>query len=508
MVRLSVMGQILRRRRRLLASLAVLGAVAGTLAWVLVPAAFASTSKVLLQGSRSEDEVLTEAQIAASRVVVDRAIAGLGWEPGTVGRDAVSAEVGDGNVIDITVRAETPSRARELAERVTEEYLTFSTEIATRAADAAAGALRGRRADLQRQVDELDRRLGSVPAPAAPPDARAPVGTAASSTADGLRTAHTELLRELHDIEGRIAETQAQAAVGRANIRVIEPATHPSDPATPSLPQLVAGGMVLAPVLGTVVLVALRLADRRLRRKSDIAAALAAPVLGTVPAAANGAPTEAQTGGRRALLRWLLGDGLPAMAPADRSLEPLRWRRVLDRLRGAPDDRLRLLVVVAADDRAALGAVARLAGAVADDGQVSVLTDLTDCPQLTAAVEPPAAGDDPEAVPVEVTTRRSLGPAPTTVLRVVSVTATRPTIPSDSEASSAVLVVTAGTRTGWELLAVAEACHEAMLPVLGAVVVVAPGEEETVEGEPQPAAPQQPAAAAGQLNGQLTGGRA
>lgn len=158
--------------------------------------------------------------------------------------------------------------------------------------------------------------------------------------------------------------------------------------------------------------------------------------------------------------------------------------------------------------RAALGAVARLAGAVADDGQVSVLTDLTDCPQLTAAVEPPAAGDDPEAVPVEVTTRRSPGPAPTTVLRVVSVTATRPTIPSDSEASSAVLVVTAGTRTGWELLAVAEACHEAMLPVLGAVVVVAPGEEETVEGKPQPAAPQQSAAAAGQLNGQLTGGRA
>lgn len=464
-VRLSVIGRILRRRRRLLVSLAVLGAVAGAVAWVLLPAAFASTSKVLLQGSRGEDEVLTESQIAASRVVVDRAVAGLGWEPGTVGRDAVAAEVGDGNVIEVTVRGETPSRARELAARVTEEYLTFSTEIATRAADAAAGALQGRRADLQRQVDELDRSVGALPAPSPPPGAQSPVGTEASSTVDGLRIAHTELLRELHDIEGRIAETEAQAAVGRANIRVIEPATHPSDPATPGLLQLVAGGTVLAPVLGTVVLVAFRLADRRVRRKSDIAAALAAPVLGTVPAAANGAPTEARTGGRRVLVRWLLDDDLSALAPADRSLDPLRWRRVLDRLRGAPDDQLRLLVVAAADDRAALGAVARLTDAAADT-------------------------------------------APTTVLRVVSVTATRATIPSDSEASGALLVVTAGTRTGWELLAVAQACHEAMLPVLGAVVVVAPGEEETVEGEPQPAAPQRPAAAVGQGNGQLTGGRA
>lgn len=481
-VRLSMVGQILRRRRRLLVALAALGALAGALVWLLLPTSYAATSKVVLRGAASEDAVATEAQVAGSRVVVERALASLGWKPGAVPRDAVSAEVADGHVIKITATAGSPSRARQLAGRVTREYITFSAEMRTRASDTVTEALNGLREDLQRQVNELDQRIRTQ--------------ASGSAGAAGLRNRRTSLLRALSDIEEQIKEAKAAPATGQVSSRVIEPATEPTNRATPTLFQSAAGGTALAPLLGAVVLVAMRLADRRLRRKSDIASALGAPVLGTVQAPSGGVPAGPELRGWRARLRWLLDADVPPAARVDRSLEGLRYRRVLAGLRGAREGQLRLLVVVAEDDTVAFATVARLAAAAGD----RVVSVRTDDPQLTAAVEREVAegGLRPADVGWEATNRAS-----GTVLRVQAVAAAQPTIPSDSDAWGAVVVMTAGTRTGWELVAVAEACRDAVLPLRGALVVVPPGEEETVGGEPLAAAPEQPAAA--QLNGHASG---
>lgn len=495
-IRLSLVGQILRRWRRLLAALVVLGAGLGALAWVVLPTTFESTSTVLLQGGHSDDQVRTEAQISTSRVVASRAAIALGWDPETIDDDAVSTEVRDGNVMKITARAEGPGDARRFAQQVTEEYIRFSTQIADRAAEAAAAALSGRREELERQLETVNqaidaRHLGlpvEMPRDAGPTDL------------NSLRASRTDLLRELNDIVGLIAKTKAQAAVGRASIRVIEPPEVPRGPATPTLLLLVAGGAGLAPVLGTAVLVAARLADKRLRRRSDISSALGAPVLGMVQPATDPTKTEPARGGWRARARRLL-DTDPAPVARDRSLDDLRYRRVLDRLRRTSEG-LRLLVVAVEDDPLAAGAVVQLAVAAAAGGRpVSVLTDNQ---RLATMVEAGTVESEPASF--EVLAAHTPTPTRDTTLHLQTVQAARPTIANYADVSGVLVVVTSGTRTPSELFALAEACYDAVLPIRGALVVVPPNAEEEVDGEPRTFVPEQPTAVVATQNGHARGG--
>lgn len=453
-VRLSVIGQILRRRWRLLLALAALGAVVGTTASLLWPPAYESGSRVLLQQEElGKDRVLSEAAVAMSLVVLDRAAAGLNWGidgPGL--RGSVTAAVADGNVIEIKATADSPDRARQLAEQVTQQYVAFSTEILTKSASASGELLAPRKEGLQKQVEDMNRRISELQGSAGTLNAD-DQGAAARAELQRLISNRTESVKELSELDTRIATAQAQTAASRENFSIIEPPVAPSDPVPPTRLQLVAGGAVLAAVLGAVVLVGVRHADRRLRRGSDIAAALGAPVLGVVEAPTEPAVTSATNGSanghdadsRQSLLQKLLHgsaswDVSETTASSDQSMEYLRYRRVLARLRGASDEPARILVVVVDDDALASRAVGRLAIAAT---KVDVST-----------------GADQS---------RSTGAA---VHSVVSVSAARPTVPDSHEASGVLVVVTSGTRTAWELLAVAEACHDAGHPVEGALVVL------------------------------------
>jgi hypothetical protein len=57
-----------------------------------------------------------------------------------------------------------------------------------------------------------------------------------------------------------------------------------------------------------------------------------------------------------------------------------------------------------------------------------------------------------------------------TELRITEVNATHPTVPESAEYAGAVVVLTAGTRTAWELVGIAEACTDAGQVLLGAIV--------------------------------------
>ncbi len=429
-VRLAVIGQILRRRWRLLLTLAVVGAIVGSAASLLWPPGYEAGSRVLLQGAPDKSRVLSEVQLAMSLVVLDRAAAGLNWGvDGSDLRDSVTAAVVDGTVIGITVTADSPERARRLAEGVTQQYIAFSTEILTKSATASGELLAPRKDSLQKQIADMNRRIGEMQASASlnAADAR---GAAARAELQQLSTSRTQAVNELNGIEGRIAQAQAQAAVSRENFSVIEPPVAPRAPVTRPRPLLAAGGAALAVVLGAFVLVVIAHADRRLRRGSDIAAALGAPLLGTVEAPARGAEGNAVAEGA---------------AGRDRSLEDVRYRRVLTRLRAAPDESVRLLVVVVDGDVLASRAVGRLEIAGASPSE-----------------------DQAQAGPVAV-------------LSVVSVPATRPTIAEPHDVSGVLVVVTSGTRTAWELLGVAEACQDAGHPVAGVLVVLPGGGPDAVQ---------------------------
>ncbi len=479
----------------MLLALAALGAVVGATASLVWPPAYESSSQVLVQGDPDEERVRSEAQIAMSLVVLDRAAAELNWGvdgPGLHG--SVTAAVVDGNVIEIKAKADSPDRARQLAERVTQQYVAFSTEILNQFASASGGVLAPRKDSLQKQIDDMNRRISELQGSAGLLNEANTQGAAARAELQQLSSDRTEAVKQLNDIDERIAQAQAEAS--RENFSVIEPPVAPSAPVTPTHLQLAAGGAALAAVLGSFVLVAVRRADHRLRRGSDIAAALGAPVLGTVEAPAepavqsptNGSPNGHDADGRRSLLQRLLHNGAPWDVPritasGDQSLEYSRYRRVLGRLQAGPDEPVRLLVVIVDDDVLASRAVGQLAIAAAVDGRpISVVTS---SPQLAGTVNAFLAASRAGPINVDVSTSTDQSRSTyAAVLNVVAVSAARPTVPDSQDVSVVLVVVTSGTRTAWELIAIAEACHDAGHPVAGALMVV-PSFDEAEDTDPE-----------------------
>lgn len=206
-LRLATIGRVLRRRWRLLVALAGIGAVVGVVMALLTGPVYESTSKLLLQGPRKEDEVLTQAQLAMSLVVLDRTVAGLGWDTtGANLRGSVSAEVTSGNVIEIRARAQSPTDAHELARRVTEEYITFSTEIVTNAANATVDVSRKRKASVEQRVQAFNLRISALQGQFAVLNPGDPQGAEERAELEQLRTDHHD---ELTQVRREAAEERA-----------------------------------------------------------------------------------------------------------------------------------------------------------------------------------------------------------------------------------------------------------------------------------------------------------
>src|SRR5436190_20779655 len=123
-VRLALIGQVVRRRWRLLVVLVVLGAAVGAGASVFFSPGYQTTSNGLLQGPRQSDELLTQAEVAISSVVLDRAATALPWHPsGADLKKQVDASATNGNVVTITASAGTAEQAQQLADQVAQQYV-------------------------------------------------------------------------------------------------------------------------------------------------------------------------------------------------------------------------------------------------------------------------------------------------------------------------------------------------------------------------------------------------
>lgn len=417
-VRLVSVGRILRRRWRLLTACAVLGAVVGTGASPLFSPGYRTSADVLLEGPRQADELLTEAQVATSTGTLDRAAAALGWKvTGSQLQKSVTASVTDGNIVQITGTADTPEKAQQLTDQVAQQYVAFSGQLITNTSDAAAQQFQQQKEALRQQVALTNQRIADL--------ARSTPGATVESVQartelESLRTGLADAMTKLD---------QADSASSTAKMAVLGPSERPSSQAPPTLPELAAGGAVLFFLVALLAHLFVARADRRLRDSPEIAAALGAPLLGTLDV-----PDEPQQpGGGWARLRRLVWDDrpwdMPPFPPAARDGLAVRYARLLNRIRHGFPAGVRVLVLVAADDPAAHRAVSRLA--------------------LTAGSE--------HAVPP-------------VVLRLADFAANRPTVPEDNQVAGVVVVLTAGTRTGWELVGIAEACADARHRVLGAIV--------------------------------------
>ncbi|WP_413759959.1 Wzz/FepE/Etk N-terminal domain-containing protein [Streptomyces sp. MMBL 11-3] len=450
-IRLITIGRILRRRRRLLALLTLVGALVGLGASVVFPPRYTASASVLLPGQWEERELLTQAEIATSSVVVDRAAAALGWRGVSGGdlKDRVSARAADGNIIKISGTAGTPERAQQLSDRMAQQFVTFAARIAGDSTDSAQTT--GPEA-LREQVEETNRRISDL-AEAADPG-RTVESVQARTALANLRTALEEAMEKLD---------QADPASNVAGMVVMGPAARPNGEAPPTRVQLVVGGALLFFLLTVIGHLTAARMNRRLRTETEIAAALGSALLGTVDVPGEPPAQRPRGRGARARIRRLLGvdtrwDVPDPQLSGDEAGRRIRYRRVCARLRDRLPAPRRLLVVVPDGD----GPARRAAGQLVTE-----------------------AGGDP-------------------LLRVVEVPVSQPMVPDRGTESGVLVVLGAGSWTAAELTGVAEACADAGHEVVGVVVA------GTVRERPaRPAAPAADGAApALAARGRSTGGPA
>ncbi|MFI1398598.1 polysaccharide biosynthesis protein [Streptomyces sp. NPDC020681] len=416
-IRLVTIGRILGRRWRLLAVLAVVGALVGFGASALFPPRYTTSTSVLLSGQWEDRELVTQVEIATSSVVVDRAAATLGWTgvSGTELRDRVSAEAADGNIIKISGTADTPERAQRLSDQVAQQFVTFAGRIAGDTTDPEAAA---RPEALRQMVVQTSRRITEL-AKAADPG-QTVESVQARTELEKLRTALQEAMNKLD---------QADPATNKANMVVMGPAARPTGEAPPTRMQLIVGGALLFFVLAVIGHLAAARVSRRLRTEPEIAAALGSALLGTVDVPDERPAHRPKGRGPRAWIRRLLGADVRWDIPTpqlsgDEASRQIRYRRVCARLRDQLPAPRRLLVVVPDDDEIARRAAGQLAA---------------------------EAKSDP-------------------LLRVVGVSVSQPMVPDRDNESGALVVLSSGSWTAEELAGIAEACADAKHEVVGIVV--------------------------------------
>lgn len=425
-IRLVTIGRILRRRWRLLTVLAVIGALVGYGTSVLFPPRYTASASVLLPGQWEERELLTQAEIATSSAVVDRAAATLRWKGVGGGelRDRVTARTADGNIIKISGTAGTPQRAQQLSDRVAQQFVTFAARIADESADpdAAAGA-----EALRQKVAQTNRRITDL-ADAADPG-RTVEGVQARTELEKLRTALQEAMKKLDD---------AAPATNKAGMVVMGPAARPTGEAPPTRSQLVVAGALLFFLLAVLGHLAAARVSRRLCTEPEIAAALGSVLLGTVEVPDERPAHRPGGSGPWAWIRRLLGVDTRWQLPTprmsgDEADRRIRYRRVCARLREQLPAAGQLLVVVPDGDEIARRAAGQLVAEAESDPSWN-----------SSSTEHP--------------------------LSLVGVPVSRPLVPDRDTESGALVVLSAGSWTAGELAGIAEACADAGHEVVGVVV--------------------------------------
>jgi capsular polysaccharide biosynthesis protein len=427
-IRLVTIGRIFRRRWRLLAIVAVLGALVGYGASLLFPPSYTTTASVLLPGQWEERELLTQAEIASSSEVIDRAAASLRWSgvSSTDLRDQVGAKATDGNIIKISGTADTAERAQRLSDQVAKEFVSYAARIAGDDPDPDPEAATGPE-ELRKKVVQTNRRITDL-ANAADPGQNVE-SVQARTELEKLRTALQDAMKKLDE---------ADLATNKANMVVMGPAARPVGEAPPTRTQLIVAGALVALLLSVIGhLVAARM-NRRLRTEPEIAAALGSTLLGTVDVPEE-RPAHRPEGRGPQWLRRLLGvdtrwDIPSPQASGDEASRRTRYRRVCVRLRNQLPAARQLLVVVPDGDEIAHRAAGQLAAEAEND---------------------PSPGSSGRGYPM---------------LRMVEVSVHRPMVPDRDKESGALVVLSAGSWTAGELAGIAEACADAGQEVVGIVV--------------------------------------
>lgn len=278
-----------RRRWLLLLATTTAGLMCGSLLVMRSGPQFVARSGVLLppsavdESGRSLRSTLTEVRIAGSASVLD----GVGRsltppEPVARLRSSVRVTAVTPDILEVSARAKSATRAAAIADGVAKGYVTYSTRETSNQADVETAALRERSTELNRQISEREQEIASARSRMAGLDPRSPETLRQEALIDSLRAAQLDAARQLSTVNSRIADARLKAELMRTGLRVLEPATRPGSPDRTRLFTAAGIGGLSGMLLAIVLALALEQRDRRLRTRDQIAQSAAAPVISSL----------------------------------------------------------------------------------------------------------------------------------------------------------------------------------------------------------------------------------
>ncbi len=277
---------VLRRRRGVLATVALLAAVGAVGFVLLVPPTLTSTSLVLLPAPAvavtSSSDVSTQIRIATSATVLGRA--GEVMNPGLSARQVdklIDVTAPTDQIIQIDASSKNGPEAQALSQAVSEAYVEYVSDTAREVSEAALADLNVRRDRLRAQISQLQQEIAASNKrqnEAAPnsPDARKEAQLLA-----GLRTQQANLSLQLDKVEDKIA-TGSGTSAGTAT-SIIQSATAAVGPSLATRVLFFVPIVSLAACLLTaIVMIAFAKRDPNVRLRDEIADAVGSPVLAAV----------------------------------------------------------------------------------------------------------------------------------------------------------------------------------------------------------------------------------
>ncbi|MEU7033429.1 lipopolysaccharide biosynthesis protein [Streptomyces sp. NPDC046237] len=243
---------------------------------------YVATSQVVLRApvndpfnpSISQEKTLnmgSERQTALSSSVAEQAAKKLRWT-GTIGKLQKDLQVTNppqSQVLQFTYTADTPQAAADRANAVTQAYLDLRKKQWT---DLRATMLDGQQKQLDEVAKKHDQKTKELD--------RMPDG-AARDAEYGVKT---NLLNRINELDGRISQLKSLDMSPGTVIRV---ATAPGYSDGPGLPMSLGLGALVGVALGLLVAWVRLVFDPAPRSAGDVARAVRAPVLGTLPRGAT-----------------------------------------------------------------------------------------------------------------------------------------------------------------------------------------------------------------------------
>ncbi|WP_424211691.1 lipopolysaccharide biosynthesis protein [Streptomyces sp. BI20] len=269
----------LTRYRRLIAAGVGVGLLGG--AWLGISTAdtYVATADVVLRTPTDDPfnpsiapekaiNIGSERQTALSSSIAKEAAKQLGLDASKLAALRSGLQVTNppqSMVLRFTYTAGSPAEAAKRANAMTDAYLVKREQSLTDTRDQMVKSYKDQRDPLQKQIDELDREI-----------LRMPAGTAR----DTAYASKTDLQSRVGSLNANITK---QTALDMTPGRVTTVATPPTGSDGPGLPLSLALGAAVGLALGLLAAWVRLVFDPAARSDSDVARALRAPVLGTLP---------------------------------------------------------------------------------------------------------------------------------------------------------------------------------------------------------------------------------